>query len=148
MDSALKIGQVAKLAGVGIDTVRYYEREGLLPRAARSRSGYRLFPAAAVQRVAFIKKAQGFGFTLIELGKILRAIDRGDGDRKSARVQLERVITRVDTKIADLHVVRHKLLDAVEELGSGKCAIERIAKRISFTYDTADHSHAQVRART
>jgi DNA-binding transcriptional MerR regulator len=132
VESALKIGQVAKLAGVGIDTVRFYENEGLLPRAARSRSGYRLFPHAAVERVAFIKKAQRFGFTLDEMGKILGSIDRGEGDRKSAQLQLERVITRIDVKVADLRRVRRKLLDAVEELGSGKCAIERIAKRISF----------------
>lgn len=131
MDSGLKIGQVAKLAGVAVDTVRFYEREGLLPKAARSRSGYRLFTPAAAERVVFIKKAQSFGFTLVELGTILRSIDRGDGDRRSAQLELERVIARVDVKLAELRRVRRKLVEAVEDLGSGKCAIERVVSRIS-----------------
>jgi MerR family copper efflux transcriptional regulator len=131
VQSALKIGQVATLAGVGIDTVRFYEREGLLPIAARSRSGYRMFPPATVARVAFIKQAQSFGFTLIEMNEILRSIDRGDRDRKSAQVHLEHVIARVDAKITELRRVRRKLAGALEEMGSGKCAIERIAKRIA-----------------
>ncbi len=132
MALALRVGQVAKLAGVRIDTVRFYEREGLLPRVARSHAGYRLFPPAAVERVAFLKRAQGLGFTLDEMGEILRSLDRGDGDRKGAQTELERVIARIDGKLAELRRVRRNVVDALKELGSGKCAVERIAERISF----------------
>jgi DNA-binding transcriptional MerR regulator len=132
MEPTLKVGQVAKLARVGIDTVRFYEREGLLPKVARSQSGYRLFPPATVQRVAFIKEAQGLGFSLIEVGKLLRAIDRGEGDRQGAQKELARSIARIDAKIDELRDVRRRLSAALASVDSGKCSIERIATRISF----------------
>jgi DNA-binding transcriptional MerR regulator len=66
--SALHIGEVALRAGVSIDTVRYYERRRLLPAAARSEGGFRLFTPDAVERVRFIKQAQELGFSLAEIG--------------------------------------------------------------------------------
>jgi DNA-binding transcriptional MerR regulator len=69
--SALRIGEVALRAGVSIDTVRYYERRRLLPAAARSEGGFRLFTPDAVDRVRFIKQAQELGFSLDEIGELL-----------------------------------------------------------------------------
>ncbi len=67
----LTIGKVAGLSKVSADTLRYYEREGLLRPAAKSRGGYRLYDREAVQRVRFIKEAQQCGFTLIEIRNLL-----------------------------------------------------------------------------
>ena len=67
----MTIGQVAREAGIGIETVRFYEREGLLEKPARRESGYRQFEAEAVVRLRFIKQAQRLGFTLREIRELL-----------------------------------------------------------------------------
>ncbi len=68
---AMTIGQVAAGAGVNIQTVRYYERRGLLPRAPRTASGYRQYDPDAVARLRFIKRAQDLGFSLQEIAELL-----------------------------------------------------------------------------
>lgn len=68
---ALKIGQVAERGGVNLQTIRYYEREKLLPEPPRLASGYRMFPEGAVNRVRFIKRAQELGFSLAEIRELL-----------------------------------------------------------------------------
>ncbi len=68
---ALKIGQVAEGGGVNLQTIRYYEREGLLPEPPRLQSGYRMFPENTVRRVRFIKRGQELGFTLAEIKELL-----------------------------------------------------------------------------
>ena len=70
-EPALRIGEVAAESGVSIDTVRYYERRQLLPTAARTNGGFRLFTREAVERVRFIKQAQDVGFSLDEIGELL-----------------------------------------------------------------------------
>ena len=64
---SLTIGHLAKETGVNLETVRYYERRGLLPKPPRSASGYRLFPAEAARRLRFIRRAQELGFSLREI---------------------------------------------------------------------------------
>jgi len=67
----LTIGHLAKSAGVNLETVRYYERRGLLPKPPRSASGYRLFPSDAARRLRFIRRAQELGFSLKEIRELL-----------------------------------------------------------------------------
>lgn len=67
----LKIGEVAERGGVNLQTIRYYEREKLLPEPPRLSSGYRMFPESAVSRVRFIKRAQELGFSLAEIRELL-----------------------------------------------------------------------------
>ena len=71
MQNDLRIGEVAKRADVSIDTVRYYERQGLLPVAPRTRAGYRVFTSDTIERVLFIKQAQELGFSLGEINELL-----------------------------------------------------------------------------
>ena len=68
---SLKIGEVAQRGGVSLQAIRYYEREGLLPKPPRLASGYRMFPDTAVRRVQFIKRAQELGFSLAEIRELL-----------------------------------------------------------------------------
>ena len=68
---ALKIGEVAACGGVNIQTIRFYERELLLPKPPRLASGYRMFPEQTVRRVRFIKRAQALGFSLVEIRDLL-----------------------------------------------------------------------------
>ncbi len=70
---SLTIGHLAKEAGVNLETVRYYERRGLLPKPPRSASGYRLFPSDAARRLRFIRRAQELGFSLNEIRELSAA---------------------------------------------------------------------------
>jgi DNA-binding transcriptional MerR regulator len=74
---ALRSGTLAKAAGVSPDTIRHYERIGVLPRAARTESGYRVYPASALERVVVVRRALRIGFTLAELAEVLKARDGG-----------------------------------------------------------------------
>ena len=71
MSATLTIGQLAKLGQVNLETIRFYEREGLLPPPPRSQSGYRAFPQAAVRQLRFIRRAQELGFSLAEIRELL-----------------------------------------------------------------------------
>jgi MerR family copper efflux transcriptional regulator len=74
---ALRSGALAKATGVSPDTIRYYEKIGVLPRASRTQSGYRIYPANAVERVLVVQRALRIGFTLAELAEVLRTRDAG-----------------------------------------------------------------------
>jgi len=74
---ALRSGSLAKAAGVSPDTIRHYERIGVLPRASRTEAGYRIYPAGAVERVLVVQRALRIGFTLAELAEVLKARDAG-----------------------------------------------------------------------
>ena len=74
---ALRSGTLAKAVGVSPDTIRHYERLGILPRASRTASGYRLYPASAVERVLVVRKALQIGFTLPELAEVLKTRESG-----------------------------------------------------------------------
>ncbi|WP_433461684.1 MerR family transcriptional regulator [Spirillospora sp. CA-128828] len=107
----LRSSQVAAAAGVNPQTLRYYERRGLLDRPARSLGGHRLYPAETVTVLRVIKAAQRLGFTLDEVADLLgiaRRSDAGLADR--ARAKLE----EVERRIADLQVIRAALHDAVD----------------------------------
>jgi DNA-binding transcriptional MerR regulator len=132
MSLQLKIGEVAKGAGVRVDTVRFYEREGLLPKASRSHSGYRMFTTATVERVAFVKKAQALGFTLEEIADILRSIERGGVDYAKGRTRLLRVLARIDAKMTELQTVRREVVAVLDRFVAGHCdEMEQTAHRLA-----------------
>jgi MerR family mercuric resistance operon transcriptional regulator len=105
----LRIGQVARAAGVNIETIRYYERCGLLSDPGRRESGYRAYPPEIVERVQFIKRAQQLGFTLREISGLLalRVDDRATCDQ--VRTQAEAKLAEIDARIADLQRLRNAL---------------------------------------
>lgn len=91
----LTIGHLAREAGVNLETVRYYERQGLLAKPPRSASGYRLFPSDAARRLRFIRRAQQLGFSLKEIRELLSL-------RVSRRTTSAAIRTRAEAKIADI----------------------------------------------
>ena len=104
------IGQVARRAGVGVETVRFYEREGLLEEPARRASGYRQYSQGAVVRIRFIKRAQQLGFSLKEILELLTL--RVDG-RTSCELVKERAaakLAEVEQKMVELQRMRQALL--------------------------------------
>jgi DNA-binding transcriptional MerR regulator len=106
------ISQTAREAGVNAQTLRYYERRGLLPRPPRRGSGYREYPADAVRIVRFIKKAQELGFSLDEIEELVRLRGVRRGERHRVRAIAER-------KIADLQSMRAALDQLVESCHKG-----------------------------
>lgn len=117
----LGIGELAKRAGVRIDTVRYYERNGLLTPHERSSSGYRRYRDLELWRLRFIRRAQGLGFTLHEIKDLLKLSAQRNvaSVRRSAQAKL----VNIDRRIADLRRVRTGLAKLVEQCpGHGRAA--------------------------
>ncbi|MEU8403817.1 MerR family transcriptional regulator [Nonomuraea sp. NPDC048892] len=119
----MKIGQVAHKAGVSVDTVRFYERRGILPVARRRPSGYRVFDAAAVERIRMAKSLQELGFTLDEIVDALAAHDRGGATCDSERWRLEAVVDRIDGKIAELGRARRAAVETLSDCRAGCCRL-------------------------
>ncbi len=119
----MKIGQVAHKAGVSVDTVRFYERRGILPVARRRPSGYRVFDAAAVERIRMAKSLQELGFTLDEIVDALAAHDRGGATCDSERWRLEAVVDRIDAKIAELGRARRAAVETLSDCRVGCCRL-------------------------
>ena len=103
------VGQLAKLAGVKSDTVRFYERNGLLPRATRNAAGYRIYDAAGVQQLRFVKKAQKFGFSLDEIRRILSLRGRGKETCRCVVAMAEATLSETETKLKELQTFRDAL---------------------------------------
>lgn len=111
------IGEVAYRAGVSVQTVRYYERLGILPRARRRASGYREFEPDAVALVRFIKRAQELGFTLRELCEVTRLRQSRRTDCASVREKVSEKLTLIDEKIQSLSAIREELVGLLESCG-------------------------------
>ena len=109
----MKIGTLAKRADVAIDTVRYYERQGLLPAPVRLASGYRDYTDGDVARLRFIRRAKALGFTLGEIGELLALSARRDGDMAGMKSAAQQKLADVDAKLAELQRIRQGLTDLV-----------------------------------
>ena len=108
--STLKIGQVARLAGVGVETVRFYERQGLVEEPARRASGYRLYEEEVVARLRFIRRAKELGFSLREIGTLLNLRLDPDATRADVKRQVEAKVADIEVRIRDLERMREVLL--------------------------------------
>ncbi len=105
----MKIGELAKLAGAGIDTVRFYEREGLLPQPQRQASGYRYYDPGDVARLRFIRRAKALGFTLSEIRDLLALSGRREDDMAGLKVAASEKLADVEVKLAELTRIRDGL---------------------------------------
>lgn len=113
--------QVARLADVNLDTVRYYERRGLLPEPRRTASGYRRYEAEHVAHIRFIKRAQNLGFSLEEIRELLELrADPGTGDE--IRQITAQKVREIDAKIHDLQRIREKLIELSAACGHADAA--------------------------
>jgi Cu(I)-responsive transcriptional regulator len=101
---------VARLAGVGVETVRFYEREGLLDRPTRRESGYRQYTADAVTRLRFIKRAKELGFQLKEIKELIALRIDPDTDRADVRQRAEAKMADMEARIQALQRMRDALL--------------------------------------
>ena len=120
MVSTVTIGRLAKMVGVNIQTVRYYERRRLLAPTARMPSGYRLYEDEAVRRLRFIKNAQAMGFTLQEIAELLNlrvnsAARCGDVQRRA-----QAKLAQVEAKVHDLEALARALKDLIRDCRAGQ----------------------------
>ena len=105
----LRIGQLAEQTGTSPDSIRHYERLGLLPAPARTEGGYRLFPPAARDRVLLIRGAVRVGFSLRQLATFLREREAGYAPCRRVRAAAEQILAGVDQQIAELQTSRDML---------------------------------------
>jgi DNA-binding transcriptional MerR regulator len=117
----MKIGQIASEAGVTVDTVRFYERVGVLPQPARTESGYRDYEPGTVERIRLTRELQAIGFTLGDAVDALAAHDAGGATCESERWRLDAVLARVDAKLAELTATRERILEARQACEEGCC---------------------------
>src|SRR5260370_34001538 len=112
----LTIGRLAQLGGVNLETVRYYERRGLLAKPPRTEAGYRQFPPDSPQRQRFIQRAQGLGFTLDEVGELLTLRHDPEQNRADANARAAAKIENIEQKIKTLTAMKSVLCSLV-----GRC---------------------------
>lgn len=113
----MQIGQLAQHAGVAIDTVRYYERQGLLPPPQRRASGYRQYEQQDISRLRFIRRAKDLGFSLQEIQDLLRLSGDQDADRAEVRVLAQHRLADIERRMRELEAMRATLATLV-----GRCS--------------------------
>jgi MerR family mercuric resistance operon transcriptional regulator len=106
----LSIGQIARQAGVGVETVRFYEREGLLEEPARRASGYRQYAQDTVTQIRFIKRAQHLGFSLKEIAELLALRVDGKTSCDQVKERAAAKLAEVEQKMVELQRMRQALL--------------------------------------
>ena len=112
MSGGLRSGQVAEAAGVNVETLRYYERRGVIPAPDRSSGGHRLYPEEIVTTLRVIKAAQNLGFTLDEVTELVEAGRHHHGAGAGLQSRTDAKLAEVDRKIADLQTIRATLIEA------------------------------------
>lgn len=129
----MKVGEVAARAGVNVETLRYYERRGLLPEPDREPSGHRRYDEQTVRFLRAIKEAQGLGFTLSEIADVLRAMRRSGTPSEALRVRMAAKIDEIDSRIAGLRRMRDGLARVVgcacDSLDHCTCGAAYLARR-------------------
>ncbi len=104
-----KISEVAQLAGMPIDTIRYYERVGLIAAPPRTTSGYRLYPTATLERLQMVRRAKDLGFSLSEIGELLDMLEHRDVPCRELHCRLVSKIEELEGRIGELDRVRNEL---------------------------------------
>ena len=135
----LTIGQVAHHAGVNVETVRFYERRGLLAEPERRASGYRQYGADVVARLRFIRRAKELGFSLNEIAELLALRLNPKATRADVRQRTEAKIADIEAKIKDLHRMKATLVKlAVSCRGHGSISDCPILEALDHSHETPE----------
>lgn len=114
----LTSGQVARSAGVNLQTLRYYERRGLLPCPPRRPAGYRQYSSEAVRLVQFVKRAQSLGFTLEQIRELLRLRTEEQASCADVRARARAKVEDIERRLRDLEAIREALKTLIDSCGS------------------------------
>lgn len=123
METSVTIGELARLSGVGVETIRFYERERLLEQPRRPANGFRRYPPEAVKRLQFVRRAKDLGFTLDEIRELLRLKAKRGARCSTVCSKARKKIAEVDERIAELVKLREALVTLADAC-SGEVAIE------------------------
>lgn len=124
--NGMTIGELARATGTKAETIRYYERIGLLPSPARTASNYRSYGAAELARLSFIRRARALGFSIGQVRALLDLADRRDRSCETVDALAREHLGTIDAKIADLSSLRGELADLIAQCSAGTIAECRI----------------------
>jgi DNA-binding transcriptional MerR regulator len=113
--SQLKIGDVSRLSGIGIEALRFYEKSGLLDKPSRTYSGYRVYRPEVLDRLDFIKRAQSLGFSLGEIKRIIEDARRGESPCDEVREIVGRRLEELYERMREMRRYRRELAETLEE---------------------------------
>jgi DNA-binding transcriptional MerR regulator len=116
--STYRSGELAALAGISADTLRYYERRGVLPAPHRTQAGYRVYSPQAAQRVALIRSALSIGFSIDELAGILRQRDRGQTPCRQVHQLAKEKLSALEQELCELQALKRNLQTIVHSWDS------------------------------
>ena len=111
----LKIGDVSKRSGIGVEALRFYEKSGLLDRPSRTYGGYRVYGEDVLERLAFIRQAQALGFSLDEIRRIVEDARQGQSPCDEVREIVRRRMEELDARLRELQKYRKELKQTLEE---------------------------------
>jgi Cu(I)-responsive transcriptional regulator len=130
-DSTFSIGELAQATGTKVETIRYYERIGLLPSPARTGGNYRAYSRSHLERLSFVRRGRDLGFSLDEVRELLRLSD----DREQSCADVDRIarlhLTEVERKLSDLKALRAELRQMVNQCQHGTIAECRIIEALA-----------------
>jgi len=144
--SALTSGQLADLAGVSRDTLRHYERKGVLTRPLRGQNGYRQYPSEALQRVQLVRRALSVGFTLDELARVLKVRDAGGAPCEEVRRIASQKLVDVQEQLRELTSLRDDLQNILREWNA-RLAERSEGKRANLLESLSNGSNRAKRSR-
>jgi MerR family copper efflux transcriptional regulator len=107
--SLMKIGELASLSGLSVDTIRFYEKQGLIPPPRRTDANYRVYDADTPRRLIFIRKARDLGFTLQEIGQLLALSEDGQAGAIDVKERSQAKLAELDRKISEMKAMRRSL---------------------------------------
>lgn len=137
---ALKIGDLARRTGISVETVRYYERIGLMPPPGRTAGNYRAYDKGHLERLNFIRHARGLGFEIAEIRSLLALADEPAADCAAADIIASRHLIAVDAKIASLSRLRDELSRFTGQCRGGTSAECRVLEVLAdHALCAADH---------
>ena len=134
----LKIGAVSKRSGIGIETLRFYEKADLLDKPARTFSGYRVYGEEVLDRLAFIGRAQALGFTLVEIKRLVDDAQKGDSPCGEVREIVRKRMEEIDERLRELHHHRKELRHTLKDWDK----VERVPGRICGLIEGSKVEHA------
>lgn len=129
MDRTMRIGELGRASGVEVETIRYYEKAGLLPTPARSGNGYRAYGAEHLERLAFIRHCRALDMPLADVRRLLDFVAQPDADCDDINLLIDTQLARVQARLASLHALERQLADlrgrCHSHVVAGECGILR-----------------------
>lgn len=127
----MRIGELAQATGVKVETIRFYEAEGLIPSPARTDANYRIYEKPHLDRLSFIKRSRDLGFTLDQVRRLLRLADRDDAPCAEVDAIAADNVREIDRKLADLHALRGELVRSLKHCRGDTIADCRVIEALA-----------------